>query len=147
MSITGTAIAFQDLKERRVHLAMILMFVLLAAVHRYFQTSFYQLFLIESSVNLCLLALLIVLIAAYFRLIRKIDPKTTIGKGDLLIFPAFCLGYDIQGFVIHFTIGLCASLILHLVLKRLYRSHQTVPLAGYLAIYFCIQKASELWLS
>ena len=63
-----------------------------------------------------------------------------IGIGDLLLFIAFTLGYESTEFVIHFTMAMIFSLVVHLLMKSFYKKHKTVPLAGYMAVFFSFDK-------
>ena len=137
-------ILYQDLKFREVYLISILSFVLLTGWQNWSKHLFWNTFLLESILNLLLIAVLIKVSFIYLVLLRKKKPKELIGIGDLLLFFAFVVGYGITEFYIQFTLALIASLLLHLFIKNQYTKHQTVPLAGYMATYFFLEKLIDL---
>lgn len=138
--LLSALILLQDYKDRKVHLFNLLGFAFAAASFQTQQNIFLKIFFIESLLNLLLLLIMLLSIYIYFKWIRKINPRTTIGIGDLILFIAYVTGYNTLEFIIHFTAALVASLCLHLLLKKSYKNYDTVPLAGYMAIYLSLQK-------
>jgi hypothetical protein len=133
-------ILFQDYRDRKVHLLLILGFVAGSAILQIQKNILINIFLIESLVNFAVLLLMLTGVFVYFKWIRKMNPSTSIGTGDIIVFLAFVLGYEIMGFAIHFTLALLVSLCLHFLLKSKDVKYKTVPLAGYMVIYFSMQK-------
>lgn len=149
LAIIAIAIAYQDYTQRQVYLFLLLLLVITAGFLQYHQHLFWEIFAIETGTNLILVSLMTIGIWAYFRILRKIELRTAIGKGDLFVFLAYTVAFDTKSFVIHFTISLIASLIIHLILKKQYKLHETVPLAGYMSVYLGLQKIISnlsLWL-
>ncbi|WP_397301593.1 hypothetical protein [Nonlabens ulvanivorans] len=87
-----------------------------------------------------LLSILLFAIFIYARIIKKKDFFSMIGIGDLLLFLVFVFGYEPSEFVVHFTFAMIFSLVVHLIMKSQYKRHLTVPLAGYMAVFFSVDK-------
>ncbi|AWI25293.1 hypothetical protein HYN49_04925 [Flavobacterium pallidum] len=67
-----------------------------------------------------------------------------LGTGDMLMFLFLCFCFSVVSFFILFVFSLVFSLVLHLVLKTKYPRHQSVPLAGYMSVYFSAVYAISL---
>ncbi|WP_124981835.1 hypothetical protein [Nonlabens xiamenensis] len=143
LAISAAIILLQDLKDRQVHLVVLLLFLLASGCLQYSKSLFFQIYILESAVNTALILLMLGGVALYFKFLKGMDPKQTLGKGDVVVFLAFALGYGIEEFVLQFVISLVAALSLHLILKRKYTTHTSVPLAGYMTIYLAGQKFIE----
>ena len=65
----------------------------------------------------------------------------TIGLGDGLLFVALAFGFAPLTFMIVFVFGLVGSLLLHLVLKK--SKSESVPLAGYMSVFFALAYAAH----
>lgn len=133
-------ILVQDYTNRKVHVILLLAYIVVSAYFQILQNVHIKIYLIESAANFSILFLMLLSLFIYFKWLRKIALSSTIGLGDLILFGAFVLGYSTIEFVIHFTIGLMVSLLLHLLLKKNYTGALTVPLAGYMSIYLSCQK-------
>lgn len=70
--------------------------------------------------------------------------KNTFGLGDILLFVALAFTFASMSFIIFFIFGLVFSLLLHLLLKHKSKL-KTVPLAGYLSLFFSVAYISN-WL-
>lgn len=67
-----------------------------------------------------------------------------LGLGDILLFMALTTTFSPIAFVILFIAALIFSLVLHLVLSK-YKTNTTVPLAGYMSIFFAATYIAQ-WL-
>lgn len=98
---------------------------------------FTNLFYITISINLMFVLILIVVVFLYSKIKLKTTISNTFGLGDALLFSALAFTFSSISFVILFVFGLLFSLVLHLALKSKAK-HKTVPLAGYLSLFFTI---------
>ena len=87
--------------------------------------------------NLLFVFLLLAVVFLYSKFKLKTSIKNTFGLGDGLLFIALAFTFTSVSFLVLFVFGLIFSLVVHLVLKR-HSEHKTVPLAGYLSLFFAI---------
>lgn len=73
---------------------------------------------------------------------KLINPfKNLMGIGDVCYFIAVIPFFNLSGFVVYFILGLVFSMILFIGLKKSKREAvNTIPLAGFLALFFIIFK-------
>jgi len=67
----------------------------------------------------------------------RVHIKETIGMGDVLLFFALTCTFSLISFITLFVFSLVLSLLLHLVLSKR-EIQKTVPLAGYMSLFFAI---------
>lgn len=139
-------IFYQDYKERQVHLFALVVFIVFATVLQWHQHLFIEIYAIEVLANFLLSLLMLIGVYVYFKLIRKKNAVNMIGLGDLVLFLAYIVSYDTTSFIIHFAIALLVSLLIHLLFQKKYKKFQTVPLAGYMALYLGLQKMLFHWI-
>ncbi len=144
IGINALWVLYQDIKYREVYLLSLISFTFLVGWRNWNTHVFWKTFLVESVINLLLVLILLASSFIYLVLIKKRKPSELIGIGDLFLFLAFAVGYGISKFYIHVFLALLASLLIHLLVKRNYVKHQTVPLAGYMAAYFLIENLLDL---
>jgi len=137
-------ILYQDLKFREVYLVSILSFIVLAGWQNWNTHLFWNTFILESLLNLLLMTVLITVSYIYLVGLKKKKSKELIGLGDIFLFVAFVVGYGIVEFYIQLTLALFAALLIHLLIKGKYPKHQTVPLAGYMSVYFFLENLLDL---
>jgi len=130
--ITFGAIFWQDKKERLVHwfLFPIIAFCSGILIH---ENMIQELFILTSIINLLFVTSLILVIYFYSKFKLKTSIKNTFGLGDALLFIALSFTFSSVSFLVLFVFGLIFSLIIHLTLKT---KQETVPLAGYLSLFF-----------
>ncbi|MEM9680624.1 MAG: hypothetical protein AAF901_09895, partial [Bacteroidota bacterium] len=73
----------------------------------------------------------------YSNIKLKTSITKTFGLGDALLFLALAFTFANISFLVLFIFGLVFSLLLHVLLKH-YSKFSTVPLAGYLSLFFAI---------
>jgi len=129
-------VLLQDIKERQVYSFLFPIIGLCAGV-LFYQNTLPQLFYITVAVNFVFVALLIAVVFLYSKLKLKTSISNTFGLGDGLLFLALIFSFSSISFVILFVFGLIFSLVLHLILNK-NSKYQTVPLAGYLSLFFSI---------
>lgn len=127
-------IFWQDYKERMVYWFMY-PFVGLMGFFIQTQSIGTEMALINSVVNLCLIATILVVLYIYTKFfLKKKLLRESIGLGDVLFFIFLCFCFSILSFLILFVFSLLFSLILHIFLKK--DKNETVPLAGYMSVFF-----------
>ncbi|AUC77570.1 hypothetical protein [Olleya sp. Bg11-27] len=132
--ITFGAIFWQDKKERLVHwfLFPIIAFCSGILIHK---NMIQELFFLTLIINLLFVTSLILVIYFYSKFKLKTSIINTFGLGDALLFIALSFTFSSVSFLVLFVFGLIFSLITHLALKPKIKQ-ETVPLAGYLSLFF-----------
>ena len=128
------AIFFQDLRERKVYWYLFpLVAASFGALHL-LRAGIYQ-WGIHILINLSLVALILLLIAAYANLMLKKPFLETFGPGDVLMLLALCFSFASGTFVILLSFSLLFSLALYILVQKR-SSSDTVPLAGNMSIFY-----------
>lgn len=135
--ITALIMVFiQDGKDREVYGFLFPIIGLSSGILLY-TNMMSQLFYLTLVINLLFVVILLAVVFFY----SKIKLKTTIGKtfglGDGLLFFALAFTFSSISFMVLFVFGLVFSLLTHLVFKKT-SENKTVPLAGYLSLFFTI---------
>ena len=73
----------------------------------------------------------------YAKLKLKVPFFQVIGLGDVLLLVALSFTFSNAFFLVSLVVGLVCALALHLIYNRIYKT-KTVPLAGYLSLFFLI---------
>lgn len=134
-------VLLQDIKERKVYWFLFPIIALCSSVLLY-QNTFWELFYATILINLAFVCVLIGVVFLYSKLKLKTALSSTFGLGDGLLFLALIFSFSSVSFFILFVFGLVFSLVLHLFLKRKTKQ-ETVPLAGYLSLFFVIAYVSH----
>ena len=129
------SVAYQDLKDRSVYWFLFPAIGICVGILFFKETSA-ALFLEAILLNLVFIGLLLGVIFLYATYKLKMKLSDTIGLGDGLLFVALAFGFAQLTFMIVFVFGLVGSLLLHLVLKK--SKSETVPLAGYMSVFFAL---------
>lgn len=136
-------IFYQDIKDRQVYWFLFPIVAILTGILSYM--NIYQDFLlINITINILFVTFLISVVFLYSKYKLKAKLKDTFGLGDVLLFVALAFTFASVSFIILFIFGLVFSLLLHLLLKHKSKL-KTVPLAGYLSIFFSAAYVSH-WL-
>ena len=128
------AIAYQDIKERKVYLWLLLITFFLIGFLHYQQRTYIQ-FFITSLINIVIVLTIVTILFLYTKFKLKLPIKETFGLGDFLFFLILAIGFPTITFVVLFSFSLFFSLLLFLLLKRKL-TQKTVPLAGLQALFF-----------
>lgn len=134
-------VLLQDVKERQVHWFLFPIIGICSGILLY-QNTFSQLFFSTILINLSFLVLLIGIVYLYSKLKLKTAISNTFGLGDGLLFLVLAFSFSSVSFLVLFVFGLVFSLILHLFFKQKTKQ-KTVPLAGYLSLFFAITYISH----
>lgn len=133
LSIAFAAVVYEDLKSRQVHWFWFPIIGSCAGALLY-QMLPLALFLESVFTNFVFVMLLLgsIYLYTHFKLKKKITES--FGMGDALLFIALIFSFSWVCFYILFVFGLLFSLLMHLLLKK--TTTETVPLAGYMSLFF-----------
>ncbi len=129
-------IAVQDFKERKIYLFLLLVLGGLIIFYRT-QTSFLEVFLFVTLLNLSLVFTIVSILAIYVKFKMNTTLFDVFGLGDLLFFIVVSFAFPSLPFFVWFVFSLVFSLLIFLVIKNSI-TLKTVPLAGLQAIFFII---------
>jgi hypothetical protein len=133
--LTFVWVAAQDLKDRKVYWFLFLSVALLCGFLHY-QNTLPELFMTATAINLFFVLILVVFVFLYSKLKLKTEMKHVFGSGDLLLFLGLAFSFSSISFMVLFSSALVFSLLVHLVLKK--NNPGTVPLAGYMSLFFAM---------
>ncbi|WP_050807317.1 hypothetical protein [Bizionia argentinensis] len=136
-------VLIQDIKDRQVYWFLFPIIGLCSGVLLY-QNMLPALFYITIFINFIFIAILVAVVFLYSKIKLKTSISNTFGLGDGLLFLVLAFSFSSISFLILFVFGLIFSLTLHLLLKRKLKQI-TVPLAGYLSLFFAVTYISY-WL-
>jgi len=134
--LTFLLVFYQDVKERLVWWLLFPFIGLICGTLYIFETSF-ELFLYSILFNSTFVLILLSTIFLYTKFKMRVHIKETIGMGDVLLFFALTCTFSLISFITLFVFSLVLSLLLHLVLSKR-EIQKTVPLAGYMSLFFAI---------
>lgn len=136
--IVLSIVFWQDYTNRLVHWFW---YPLVGVLGFWIQTHYVDLsmILVNSTVNLLLIVTVLSVLWVYSKLIlKKRLINEGIGIGDILLFVFLSFCFSIISFFVLFVFSLLFSLLIHLLLKKNYTNTETIPLAGYMALFFSI---------
>lgn len=127
-------IFFQDVKERRVYWFLFpFIGISLGWLNRLELGT--QQFLIQGIVNLGIVLVVLSILFGYAKFKIKRPFNQVFGLGDLLFFLVISFSFPTISFIVLFVGGVLFSGSLHLAS---FGKKETVPLAGYMALFFAI---------
>ncbi len=131
-------IFWQDYKDRMVFMFLYPVVAVFGLTIQLLQFD-WQVVLAASILNIVLVAIIVLVLYLYAKFIlQKTFVNGVIGSGDLLFFGAICLIFPTVSFIILFAFSIFTALVLHVLLNRFYKQHNSVPLAGYMALFFAL---------
>jgi hypothetical protein len=147
IAVSSLIIFYTDLKSRYINALWVL--VLGAAIGLFTLANYRGDFLRNSLINLGFLLLLLFLLKMYFSIRNKRFVKIInryIGVGDLMLFVALSIGYNLNNFIVILILGCLLSLFYYSLLTFLLRKKIIrIPLAGILAMtHFAILISCDL---
>lgn len=128
---------FQDWKYRRIHVILPLA-IFLCSFYVIYQGNLSQFKSI--AFNLAFLGLTLGILTIYMSLKNKrfLNPfQNYFGMGDLLFYVAIAPLFVIQNYILFFILSMIFAIGLQMGLKKII-TEQTVPLAGFSALFLCI---------
>lgn len=131
--ITLICIVYQDITDRQVYWFLFPLAGLCFGILHFKEV---QVELLYASTITNLLVIITVLISTYIytRIKLKVAFNEAFGFGDLLFFLAIAFSFSSISFIVLFVSALIFSLTLHLLINR--KSNISVPLAGYMSLFF-----------
>ncbi len=130
-------ICYEDIKERAVYWFWFPVLGILLGYEHYTNTQFgYFIFSISMNIILILTILSVLYIYAKWKM-KKSFLEEAFGIGDMFLFFALGVGFPMMTFVISFVCALIFALIISVTL-RLKKQKMTVPLAGYMSLFFAV---------
>jgi len=133
---TLALIFYQDLKERQVYWFLFPLFATCSAV-LFYTSTIPELFYVSVGMNIICISILLLIVFLYSRLKLKTTFYKTIGLGDVLLFIGLVFSFSTISFLVIFVFSLLFALVSHLLVKQ-YSKFQTVPLAGYISLFYSI---------
>jgi len=131
---TFLSMLYQDVKDREIDM----LYPLLIAISGFYlnlQSNYLIELVYITLLNLCFLALYMVLGFLVVRHVLKIKAKNSMGSGDILLFTALAFCFPTGTFIVLFIFSLLFSLGLHFLTRH--KSHyKTIPLAGLMSAFF-----------
>lgn len=135
-------VLYQDFKSRLVYWFLYPVIGILA-----FAIQLYNVPMIMAvynlGINLLLVSIILGISFLYVRF-RKLKFNNSIGIGDLLFFVFISGTFSTVSFIVLFVFALLFSLVLHFILSSK-KADKTVPLAGYMALFFGAVYAMTFW--
>ena len=125
-------VLIQDLKERLVYWFLFPIIAILSGILHYYNTL-PELFYTAVALNLIFTSLLLFIVFLYAKIKLKTRFNQVFGLGDLFLFLALAFSFSTVSFIVLFISALLFSLVLHVGLNK---KNKTVPLAGYLSLFF-----------
>lgn len=126
-------VLYQDCKDRMVYWFLYpIIGILVFAIQSYYLPL--ELAFLNSGLNLLFIIVLLGISFLYLKF-RKLPFQNAIGLGDVLFFIFLSLGFSTVSFVVLFVFSLLFSLLLHFIFQN-GNQLKTVPLAGYMALFF-----------
>jgi len=135
--LTLSVIIYEDVTSRMVHWILFPVLTIFLG-YSFFQQTNTVFFLTSIVMNIMLVSGIIIILFLYTKLIIKRSfLNTSFGLGDVLFFYAISVAFPTITFIILFVFALIFSLSFHFIRKHK-EVHPTVPLAGYMALFFAI---------
>ena len=134
-------IFYQDIKERAVYWFLFPVFGLCGAV-LFYNNTLPELFYVSILMNSIFISLLLLVVFLYSKLKLKSNFFDAIGLGDVLLFLGLVFSFSTVSFLIIFVFSLLFALLLHVFIKQ-YSKLKSVPLAGYISLFFALAYLSH----
>ena len=129
-------IFYQDLKERQVYWFLFPLFSICSAA-LFYNSTLPELFYVAVGMNVSFILILLLIVFLYSKIKLNSSFNEAIGLGDVLMFIGLVFSFSTVSFLVIFVCSLVFSLTVHLIIKR-YSKLQSVPLAGYISLFFSL---------
>lgn len=129
-------VIYQDIKEREVYWFLFPMIGVFAG-YLFFKGTLPELFFVSVVMNLILSIILISVVFLYSKIKLEVSLKSVMGLGDLLLLFFLSFSFSTISYIIILIGSFIFSLAIHMVLKSKSKI-LTVPLAGYMCLFFLI---------
>jgi hypothetical protein len=127
-------IFYQDCKDRKVYWFLYPLIAIFAFVLQIEEVQF-ETALFNTVFNLIFVFILLMISLIYAQFKFKRPFLDVFGIGDVLFFICITFSFSILSFFLLFILSLLHSLLLHFAFNNK-QSFETVPLAGYMALFF-----------
>ena len=128
-------IFYEDLKERKVTLLLLLLLFVLGGFLNS-QHQFLEVFLIGMLMNVIVISTVILILFLYAKLKLKTSLFNVFGMGDLLFFVFMAISFPTATFLVLFSTSLLFSFVISIVFKA--KLKKLIPLAGLQALYVAL---------
>ena len=130
---------YQDYKDRLVYSFLFPIIAGIFVILFYINNYVGVLYMIYSiGFNLLCVGLIITILYLYSNLkLRKKFINHTFGLGDIFILIVITFGFPTYTFLLLYGLSMLFAVCSHVCLKQFYK-HKTVPLAGYIALFYAI---------
>lgn len=136
LSLCLFCICIQDILERKVYLILLLICGFLMS-YLFYVNSFYMMYLQQILINFSVIMIIGLILFMYSKVILKLPLNKTFGLGDLIFFLIIASGFSTLSFLILFSFSLLFSALVYVFMKSSMKQ-QTIPLAGFQALFFCL---------
>ncbi|MDA9316478.1 hypothetical protein N9Q58_01025 [Polaribacter sp.] len=129
-------LCFQDFKERKVSLSLLVLAILLGgSIH--FQQQNRAVFLVAIAINVLIVFILFLIIGVYAKIKMKQPVFNVIGLGDLFFFMVLAVSFPTLSFLVLFVFSLIFSWSIFMLIKQ-HLKEETVPLAGLQSLFLML---------
>lgn len=137
-------IFYQDAKSRMVHGFLFPVTAILLGILHYVHVEKIS-FFVGIAGNIGFISLLIFVLFLYSKIRLKMPfINGSFGLGDLLFFYAICFAFPNFTFTVLFVFAVFFAMALHLLMRKRQRD-KTIPLAGYMALFFAITFCTSIF--
>jgi hypothetical protein len=139
--VSLSLILYQDIKERQVFWFLFPLFAISGAI-LFYKSTLPELFYLSVGMNLIFISILLLVVCLYAKIKLSSNFNEVFGLGDILLFIGLVFSFSTISFLIIFVFSLLFALATHLIAKH-YSKFHTVPLAGYMSLFFGITYLSH----
>lgn len=140
------SVLFQDVQYRKIHIV----FPPLIYVFLFLSINVDSIKLVEISLYNSLFFVLVLLVLVIYMSIKNkqfLNPfQNYFGLGDLLFYLAITPAFMLRNYIVFFILSMMFAIFMHLVLKKIMKD-QSVPLAGFSALFLMLMILKDEWLT
>lgn len=133
-------ILYQDVKERMVYWFLFPLVALVSGI-LFYNSTLPELFVVSVLTNLLVVVFLLIVVYVYARFKLKESFNKVFGLGDVLLFLALAFSFSSVSYIVILVFSILFSLVLHQILNFKLKE-PTVPLAGYMGLFFMLVHVS-----
>lgn len=134
--LSFSVIAYQDIRERTFYWLFLPILGVSAGI-LHFKLIMPEVFSLYLAMNLLLTTVLLLVIFIYAKFKLHETFLHVFALGDVLFLLVMSLAFPTVSFLVLLVFGLIFSLSIHLLVKK-HAKHPTVPLAGYLSLFYLL---------
>lgn len=141
ISIFMGVMVYQDFKDRSISLIMVILTAILVSWSGYYYLEINQI-LKFAAINVAIISIHLFVVSIYYFLKnRKLTMivNNQIGLGDILVLIVVCFAFSPLNFTTFLMLSLALTLLFHQLGRQIWKgSAETIPLAGYLSLFYII---------